>query len=356
MGLLYTNYKLFHFKEKLDSLPREVCDLLPPVHIRIKPTNACNHNCRYCAYRVGELQLGRDMDVRDEIPRDKMLEIVEDVVGMGVRAVTFSGGGEPFVYPHLLEAAQGLVSGGVKIASLTNGGNLRGAPAELFAHEASWVRVSIDGWDDESYSRYRGVKHGEFTRVLDNLRAFKGYGGPCRLGASMIVDRENAAHVHELIARLRDTGIDSVKVSAVVIGDDSAENNAYHEPIFELVKNQIARATEEFASADFEVFDAFHQLDARFSKDYSWCPMQQVLMVIGADMNVYPCQDKAYNLETGLLGSIADVRFRDWWFSDKSRFFRIDPSRDCDHHCVSNTKNKAILEYLGADLDHLGFV
>ena len=46
----------------------------------------------------GDLQLGEEIDVRDSIPEDKMNEIVDDLVKMDVKAVTFSGGGEPFLY------------------------------------------------------------------------------------------------------------------------------------------------------------------------------------------------------------------------------------------------------------------
>ena len=88
---------------------------------------------------------------------------------MGVRAVTFSGGGDPFCYPHLLDAAQALADSKIAFAALTNGSRLSGEVAELFAHRATWLRVSIDGWDGPSYARYRGVKEGEFAKVLANM-------------------------------------------------------------------------------------------------------------------------------------------------------------------------------------------
>ncbi len=147
MGHLYTKTKVFHFKDKLDSLPKENPAILAPIHIRIKPTNVCNHNCHYCAYRVDNLQLGKDMVTRDFIPREKMLEIIDDLVEMKVRAVTFSGGGEPFCYPYLLEAVKNLARGGIKFASLTNGALLTGEIANFFAKNATWLRISIDGWD-----------------------------------------------------------------------------------------------------------------------------------------------------------------------------------------------------------------
>ncbi len=356
MGLLYTDKKIFHFKSKIDSLPRQQDMILPPLHIRIKPTNACNHNCSYCAYRSETLQLGQDMNIRDSIERDKLMEILEDIISMGVKAVTFSGGGDPFCYPHLLEAARKLSSSPVKFASLTNGARLTGEVAEVFSHHATWLRISMDGWDDESYVRYRGCADGEFSKIIANMENFKKIGGRCNLGVSLIVDRTNAGHVFDFVRRIKDIGADSVKISGCVVSNSGVENNAYHAPVFNLIKEQTQRAVKELADSQFEVFDSYHPLSDKFSKQYTWCPYLQVLTVIGADLNVYSCQDKAYNLSEGLLGSIRDIRFRDFWLDAKEKFFNINPSHVCDHHCVSNDKNRMLLDYLDADQEHLGFV
>lgn len=177
MGLLYSKMKVFHYMEKLDYLPRSSRTVLPPLHIRIKPTNACNHNCSYCAYRADNLQLGMDMNVKDFIAREKMLEIVDDIIDMGVKAVTFSGGGEPFCYPYLHETVEKLAGGGVKFALLTNGSRMEGDIAAFLAENATWIRVSMDGWSPESYAEYRGVSKNEFSKVIENMKAFKKIGG-----------------------------------------------------------------------------------------------------------------------------------------------------------------------------------
>lgn len=355
MGLLYTKMKIFHYKDKLDSLPADG-GIQAPLHIRIKPTNICNHNCGYCAYRAENLQLGQDMRITDSIPRDKMVEIVEDLIEMKVGAVTFSGGGEPFVYPHLLETARALRAGGVKVASLTNGSLLKGELAEFFAHEGTWLRVSLDGYDDTSYAQYRGTSAGAFSQLMENMTNFKQLGGPCYLGVSLIVDKGNHGHVHDLLTRLKATGVDSVKVSACIIDNDGARNNEYHRPFFASVAEQVARAKAELDGPEFMIYDAYHELEESFDKQYTSCPYCQILPVIGADQNLYPCQDKAYNLEDGLLGTMKDKRFKELWFSDKTRFFRINPSVHCSHHCVANGKNLLLHEYLGADPEHMEFV
>ena len=355
-GILYSKMKIFHYKDKADSLPEDNPLIMSPLHIRIKPTNACNHNCSYCAYRADGLQLGKDMVTRDMIPRDRMLEIIDDLRKMKVKAVTFSGGGEPFCYPHLLDAVLTLIKSKISFAVLTNGSLLQGRIAEAFARNATWIRISVDGWDDQSYRAYRGVRKGEFSKVIENIKRFKKLGGSCYLGVSIVVDKLNAPHIYELVSLLRASGSDSVKISPCIVSNDERENSAYHLRLFRTVKGQIAKAIHKCAKKGFEIFDSYHAQLESFDKPYKWCPYLQILPVIGADLNVYSCHDKAYNLKCGLLGSIKNKRLQDFWFSDKNNFFKINPARDCRHHCVADARNRLIFDYLNVDKEHLGFV
>lgn len=356
MGRLYTTVKAFHYRDKIESLPLDVDEIKHPIHIRIKPTNVCGHSCWYCSYKTDFLQLGKDMVKKDFIPKDKMMEIIDDIIEMGVNAVTFSGGGDPFYYPHLLDAVKKLAKSPVKFASLHNGSRLKGELAEVFAHHGTWVRVSIDGWDDKSYAEYRSIREGEFTKVMNNMENFKKLNGSCYLGISLIIDQKNAPHVFDFTKRLKNIGVDSVKMSAVVIGDDIEKGNLYHKGIFDSVKSQIKRAEEELADESFEVCDSYHELDKRFTKEYTWCPFLQLVPVIGADLNVYSCHDKAYTLGEGVLGSIKNQGFKDFWFEDKNKFFKINPSIMCNHHCTVNHKNKMIIEYFETDKQHKAFI
>jgi len=354
MTVLYSALKFMRYGERLEA----VCQgrRIAPVHIRIKPTNRCNHHCWYCAYRADNLALGGDMDERDAIPADKMMEIADDIVAMGVKAVTFSGGGEPLLYKPLPEVIERLAAGGVSVATLTNGSNLMGRVADALAAHATWVRVSIDAWDDASYQAARGVRDDDFTRMLANMRAFADRGSDCVLGVSFIISRDNAAHVLEACRLFKAAGADHVKLSGCVVGNSGAENNAYHAEHADLVRAQIdeAKALNDDA---FTVIDHFHELDERFDKAYTTCPFLNFLTVIAADQVVYTCQDKAYT-ESGRLGSIKDRSFKDYWFSEDNgaAMAAVDPSRVCGHHCVSHRKNLALLEVLGVDPDHAAFV
>ena len=359
MGHVYSSSKIFHFHEKLDAMASG--RITAPIHVRLKPTNRCTHRCCYCCYRNENLYVSEQMQEADSIPLEKMREIIADLDEMGVRAVTFTGGGEPLCYPHIIETTRGLLDAGIKVAMLTHGGLLKGEVADLLAHRAVWVRVSMDAADRDTYAATRGIAPGEFDRVCDNIRRFAGIEGrTCVLGVNLIVTKEDSDDVYDFLAMAKTLGVDHVKVSGVVTSTQPRENAEYLRPFFDSVRAQIARGQAELADASFGVIDKFHLPDSdseSFERSYTSCPVLQFLTVIAADQNVYACHDKAYT-PRGLLGSIRDRRFKDLWFSEDlwKRMREINPSVDCRHHCADHGKILMLLDYFEADQEHLDFV
>lgn len=353
MGTVYSALKVFGYP---DYARPSQGPLRAPVHIRIKPVNACNERCWYCAYRLDDLSLGGEMQLRDRIPPGKMFEIVDDALAMGVKAVTFSGGGEPLIYPQLPEVVRRLAAGGIKIGCLTNGVALHGEIAETLADHASWVRVSIDAADAETYARSRRVPPEFFERVLDNVRTFVRISTGAVAGFSFIVTRENAGAIQAFCTLAKRVGARHVKISACVVSNDAAETSAYHQPIAATVGEEIARA-RALEDDEFAVLDHYHALPERFERSYHACPMVEYLTVIGADCSVYTCQDKAYT-ESGMLGSIKERRFRDFWHSTENaeRVRGWDAAQACAHHCVSHAKNLLLTEFRALDPEHAAFV
>jgi len=325
---VYSSFKVFHYPETIEALAahRHVA----PLHVRIKPTNVCNHGCYFCAYRRDDLSLGSSMEVRDRLPREKMREIVDDLIAMDVKAVTFSGGGEPLIYPFLGETLERLADAGIKIGILTNGTQLRGKLADTVARTTAWVRISIDGWDGPSYAQNRNVPEDSIAQVLANMAAFAQLGSACVLGASVIVDKGNAPHLAGLVGDLKRHGAAHAKIS---------------------------HCRDTLADATFDVVDHYHfETDEAPATRHPRCPMTRLLTVIGADGAVYTCQDKAYT-EAGKIGSIKDRSFRDLWTSAETQAWLDDfDARTCAHHCVAAGKNALLNDFLDTDRAHTAFV
>jgi MoaA/NifB/PqqE/SkfB family radical SAM enzyme len=290
-----------------------------------------------------------------------MKEIIADLSQMGVKAVTLSGGGEPLFYPYIFETIDALTSAGIKVAVLTNGSLLKGRVAEILSEKATWVRISMDAADADNYSKIRKVNLKEFDKVCSNIYEFaKKQKKRYQLGINFIVMRENYEDVYKFLKLMKKLGVNHVKISESVMSVDTEENRKYHFSIIKSVKFQIGTAIKDLCDGSFSIIDKikdFNRKDDSFNKGYSWCPFIQCLTVIGADLNVYTCQDKAYT-KKGSLGTLKGKSFKDFWFSDKNRkkLLALNPRRDCNHHCIQNVKNLMLLEYFGLDKEHLDFV
>jgi Fe-coproporphyrin III synthase len=351
---VYSKLKFLRFRDQLEAL--ETGHIAPPVHVRIKPMNPCDHDCWYCAYHVENLQLGNLMEYKDRLPRDKMMEIIDDLAEMGVKAVTFSGGGEPLIYPHITEALNKLGESGIKLATLTNGSHLHEDIAAAFARYGTWIRVSIDGWDPESYAKIRNVKLTEFDLVLNNMRNFANLDSSCVLGINYVIDNQNYGHVFEFSKLMKDVGVNHLKIMGVIVSNDGKLSNEYHDEIRANVEQQINQA-KSLEDEKFKIIDHYHEFPERFDKEYQTCPSMQFLTIIGADSKVYSCHDKAYT-ELGLLGSIENRRFKDFWYSNENgkRLRELNPSIDCQHHCAEHKRNLLLHEYMDVDQGHMEFV
>ena len=101
-----------------------------PVLVEIAPTGYCNATCPWCFFN------GKKSKTR--INRKTMLSAIEDMATMGVKALNWSGGGEPTLHPDFAEfvaRAQGL---GLKQGLFTNG--YTKIPNQ---RSFSWIRISL---------------------------------------------------------------------------------------------------------------------------------------------------------------------------------------------------------------------
>lgn len=361
MNQLYSDLKIFHFSGKLSDIVKS--KLSAPLHIRLKPTNRCNHSCYYCCYRNKNLYLSQLVGENDQIPFNKMKEIVADLEQMKIKAVTISGGGEPLCYPYIQETVESLLNSGIKIGLLTNGSLLQGNISKILGKKATWVRISIDAADSKLYAKTRGVSIKEFDKVCNNIYNFsKVKNKDCELGISYIVTKENHKDIFKFLKLMKKIGVNHVKISEAVVSTVRERNKRHYLPIINTVKKQVDEAISSLNSSSFRVIDKFDYFidkvtNDNYSKQYRFCPFIQYMTVIAADLNIYACQDKAYTL-TGKLGSIKNGSFKGLWFSNgfKKRILGLNPSKECDHHCVQHNKNLMLLDYINANRSHLEFV
>lgn len=350
MNNIYSPYKLVNFPEKLRSLREE--RITAPIYLRIKPNNFCNQGCRFCTFKHGDpdgQNMHEQVNHRDVIPREKMLEILEDAVAMGVKAITWTGGGEPLIYPHFVECQNRAVALGLDTSIITNAQALDGPRAEACL-PMKWLRASVDYWDGESLQKARHVAPKNFHTITENIKAF-GWNDR-RQGdfeANVICTKENHRRLIDMLVWLKSCGLDNARVSPVWRDDFLS----YHAMLFEAVEWQMeeARALED---AGFKIYSSYKLQPEMLTRTCSRCYFSQITPVIGADQCLYRCTDVAYT-DHGRLASLKGKRLADVWFSDEVRdkLLSFDPRKSCaGHQCKSETKNRLYTEMVEAGSDN----
>lgn len=351
----YSDLKIFRHCEKINALISG--KITPPIYIRVKPTNRCNHRCYYCSYAdKDDLNLRKDVSKQDSIPWKRLENVLNDFGEMGVKAVTFSGGGEPLVYPRIADAMRLILDNQIDLSIITNGQNLDGKNADLLAN-AKWVRISMDSCDAKTYAKIRNIPEKSFYKISKNIKQFSDIkNNKCELGINFVVNHENANDVFNMAKYVKDLGVNHIKFAARI----TSNLHDYHAQFKQNVIRQIRKASKELPDKYFKIINKYEgdfENAGIFHRTYHKCPIMQCVSVVAADSKVYTCHDNAY-VANGVLGDLKDMSFKEIWFSDKTKefFTSFDPTKYCNHHCVFDKRNILLNNFLDIEAQHQNFI
>lgn len=326
----YSEVKFTRFPDRLEGIKSKKA---APVHVQLIPSDLCNQACSFCAYRDPGytssklFHVAGNYNPNRKMPIAKALEVLEDCAEMGVRAVSFTGGGEPTVHPDLQKMMDRASELGLRWSLVTNGVLLN----KFDVSKAAWVRISLDAATAKTYSSIRKVPEHHFDRALASVKGN---------GVGFVVTPENWREVVQATILVKSWGAKYIR-----IGSQVAEDNVWGQDLdlIEHVKG-LCRVAELEAGDGFEVFNRFERVfDGEEIPEDSLCGYQYFTTYIGADQNLYRCCVYAYN-PRGLLGTIKDKRFKEAW---EQSDLGID-ARAC-RHCNFRSINKKIVEHLAED-------
>jgi radical SAM protein with 4Fe4S-binding SPASM domain len=288
-----------------------------PLSIEIHLTNVCNLRCSFCSYgRVRHQEM---------LHPDQLTTLVDDLVGLAptLKAVVFSGGGEPTVHPGFAEAVARLADAGIEIGVITNGVRMPPAVLEAFLR-CAWVRFSLDAPDPAHYQKVLSPHDPKnYTRVLENMAALSAARGPVSppapvLGLAYLVDR--GCQTDELLLTCLD------------IGAQAGADYVHYRPIFMAPDLEITRPVEELRALA-PVIDA-HARELGIAHQYpkflgtygktvgqrpnardARCPVVSdgLIAMVAATGDVLPCYAHLMHDRKSAFGNLAEQRFADIW-------------------------------------------
>ncbi len=115
--------------------------------VQLHPTRRCNLHCRHCYSSSGP-------HVSAQTPPDVLCRLVADAAGLGYQVVGISGG-EPLLYPALLEVLQAAKAAGLRTTVTSNGMLLTERRLGELVGFVDVLAISLDG-RPESHVAMRG--------------------------------------------------------------------------------------------------------------------------------------------------------------------------------------------------------
>jgi len=335
----YSPYKIVHHMDKIEQLRRGEQPV--PLQVHIVPANVCNMNCVFCAYRLDGYLSNETFDTRDIMPKEKLFETLVSIKKLGVKAVQYTGGGEPLVHPNAYEMLKATLGLDLDMALVTNGMALTNEMCDTLG-DASWVRVSLDAATPEMYSFLRKTTQDTWHTVKLNIEELVRYKRRCVIGIGYVVQKENWEDIYKAARFAKELGVDNFRISAAF----TTMGYEYFSDFEEKAKELAAFTKEQLEDENFTVFNLFNdRVKDTFegTQDYDFCPIKELQVYIGADQNVYTCCTLAYN-KRGLIGSIKDQSFKDLWYSvEKDAKERV-------HQLLHQERPKAHQLYLGVTM------
>ena len=331
-----------------------------PVLIEVDPSNACNHGCYFCISSYIHLPESKDLETFDRsvMKRDMLMKLCESFVKMGVKAVNWTGGGEPTINPHLKEAITYLGQHGVKMGMFTNGTLLdKHDLFETLVDNMSWVRFSIDAGTEKTYNSIRRSRpNQDWNKMMSNLKRLislnKEKGNKIDIGVGFVITPDTYGEIIDYANTFKELDVKYCQLKPEIVNIEREDGVQRNVEFWEKVQPMIEQAKQilgdKFAINEYKLQDLKNDPHF-FGRVYKKCLGSQIQPCVGADGHVYVCPNlRGYKQYS--YGSLEDSTFEDIWnnvqFREKIMYNieEVECFSNCTQLCKPHESNKMIWE------------
>lgn len=269
---------------------------------------------------------------------------------LGVQGVVWSGGGEPTLHPqferivteaHRLGLAQGMY---------THGGHISAERAALIKRAFSWVVVSLDRADADSYRAYKGGRPRGFEQACQGIRALAEAPGPCTIGVSFLLDKDTWQDIPQKVELAERIGADYTTFRPMIEFDqaDPAHPTDDRSWITEALPALRQAATQPRVVCDPDRFIEYRDWAGR---GYQTCYGIRMNTTITPDGRVWLCVNRR-GFPGSCLGDLRQESFAAIWARHPGEWADF---RQCRVMCRLHLINER-LAALEAPMEHTAFV
>jgi cyclic pyranopterin phosphate synthase len=330
-----------------------------PLLIEVDPSNACNHGCYFCISSYIHLPESKNLETFDRsmMSKDMLMSACESIHNMGVKAVNWTGGGEPTLNPHLKGAISFLGSKKIKMGMFTNGTLLdKHDLFETLVDNMSWVRLSIDSGTKDTYNAIRRSRPGQdwdkmianLTTLID-LNAKKGK--KIDIGVGFVITPDTYTEIIDFANTFNSFDVSYCQFKPEIVNierEDGVQRSVDFwekdvQPLLDKAKKILG---SKYAINDYKLDDLKNDPDY-FGRTYKKCLGSQIQPCIGADGHVYVCTNlRGYKQYS--YGSLDKSSLEEIWNNIQYRkkimynIEEVECFANCTQLCKPHESNKVI--------------
>lgn len=314
--LLIDSHKLFLHPSRvaqwLDAKTMDEKMRVFPLYVEVSPVGHCNHRCTFCAvdyigYKARSLSVA------------KLFPTISSMAHNGVKSIMYAGEGEPLLHKDIKGIVSWTKACGIDVAFTTNGVLMREDFVEECLKDISWIKVSLNAGDAETYAAVHRTKKEDFYTVFNNITfaaTFRDINGlATKIGIQSVVLPENLHTIEQLIIEATVAGADYIVLKPY--SQHHSSINKY-DIDYAAWDETLTKLSETHSNERFKVIyrrESALKKEAGYSKCYSTPSFWAYLMATG---DLYSCS--AYLLDDRFnLGNINDQSFESIWLGDKRR-------------------------------------
>jgi radical SAM protein with 4Fe4S-binding SPASM domain len=340
-----------------------------PVLIELDPSNTCNHGCYFCISSYIHLPESKNLETYNKsvMPENILLNTCKDFVDMGVRAVNWTGGGEPTINPHLGKAITYLGENNIKMGMFTNGTLLdKWDLFDTIVDNMTWVRFSVDAGTKETYNSIRRARKNQgWDKMTSNLSKLievnNNKGKKIDIGVGFVITPDTYTEIVDFANNFKDFDINYCQYKPEVVNREREDGvqrdvefwNKEVQPKLIEAKNILGK---KFQINGYKITD-LEKDPSLYGRTYKKCLGSQLSPCVGADGHVYVCPNhRGYKQYS--YGSLHEKSFKEIWNDLPTRksimntIDNVECFKNCTKLCKPHESNK-MMWYLHENVDNI---
>jgi radical SAM protein with 4Fe4S-binding SPASM domain len=279
-----------------------------PIYAEVGLYGGCNQRCIFCAfdflkYKPSILNI------------DCAKKFISKAAGCGIRAILYSGEGEPLLHKQVAEIVAFTKEQGIDVALSTNGVMLDREKAERILVHLTWMRVSLGAGTEKGYTIVHRTKREDFNIVISNLKeAVKTKDrskSNCTISVQFLLIPQNYNEAVPLVSILGDVGVDCLVIKPY------SEHPLSKNRIASIFKQKdLTRLEEELrkrSKGNLQIVFRHHAIrKLEEDKPYKYCLGLPFATHVTAEGDVYPCNAFVGNKKF-IFGNLYKENFNDIW-------------------------------------------